>query len=355
MRKIPSMNVGALAAICLTAGALAPAKPALASDQLTITSFGGAYQAAERKAVFEPYAMQSGVKITEDEYNGEFAKIRAMVESRSVSWDVVDADANATIRLCAEGILETIDWKKLGLDRTKFTEGNKHDCGVPNTIYATVLAYDKDKLPNGPKTIADLFDVQKFPGKRGLLRSPFGNVEWALIADGVAIKDVYKVLETTEGVDRAFKKLDTIKKDVVWWRTNAQPPQLLADGQVVMTSAGNGRIYDANKNSGKRFEIMWDAQELGMNVWTIPNGSPRRDAAYKFLAFAGSPQAQANQTNYSSYGPANEDAIAHVDPAILPHLPTTPEHMVNAVLIDPIFWANKGDELRQRFTVWLAK
>ncbi|OPY95435.1 spermidine/putrescine ABC transporter substrate-binding protein [Bradyrhizobium sacchari] len=355
MSKTPLTNVAALAAIGLAAAGLAPAEPAFASDQLTITSFGGAYQAAERKALFEPYAMQAGVKITEDGYNGEFAKISAMVESKSVTWDVVDADANATIRLCADGVLETIDWKKLGLDRTRFTDGNKYDCGVPNTIYATVLAYDKDKLPNGPKTIADLFDVQKFPGKRGLLRSPFGNLEWALIADGVQFKDVYKVLNTSEGVDRAFKKLDTIKKDILWWQTNAQPPQLLADGQVIMTSAGNGRIYDANKNSGKHFEIVWDAQELGMNVWTIPNGGPRRDAAYKFIAFAGSPQAQANQTNYSSYGPANKDAIVHVDPAILPHLPTTPDHMANALQVDPAFWADKGDDLRQRFTAWLAK
>ena len=102
----------------------------------------------------------------------------------------------------------------------------------------------------------------------------------------MAVKDVYKVLGTPEGVDRAFKKLDTIKKDVVWWEAGAQPPQLLADGQVVMTSAWNGRIYDANKNSGKHFEIMWDAQGLDWDLWAIPKGDPRMDDAYKFIAFA---------------------------------------------------------------------
>ncbi|WOH52473.1 ABC transporter substrate-binding protein [Bradyrhizobium sp. sBnM-33] len=349
------MITDVLAVTVLAAGALAPTKPAFAGDQLTITSWGGAAQMAQRKAFFEPFAKHAGVKVTEGEYTGELAKIRAMVESKSVSWDVVSADANAVVRLCAEGVLETIDWNRLGLDRARFLGADKFDCGVPDNIYATVLAYDRDKLPNGPKTIADLFDTQKFPGKRGLYKRPFGNLEWALIADGVAFRDVYTILRTPKGVDRAFKKLETIKKDVIWWETGAQAPQLLADGQVVMTSAWNGRIYDAIKNSGKHFEIMWDAQELGMNAWVIPKGGPRLDTAYKFVAFAGSPSAQADETRYISYGPANMDATALVDPAMLPHLPTAPEHMGNALLIDPVFWGDHADELNQRFTAWLAK
>ncbi|WOH75613.1 ABC transporter substrate-binding protein [Bradyrhizobium sp. NDS-1] len=349
------MIAGALAMTSLAVAALGPAKLAFAGSQLTVTSYGGARQAAERKAYFEPYVKQTGVKITEEEYLGEISKIRAMVESKSVSWDVVVADGVGAVQMCNEGILERIDWKRLGLDQSKFTGADKYECAVPVDNYATVLTYDKDKLPDGPKTIADLFDLQKFPGKRGLLRSPFGNLEWSLIADGVPIKDVYKVLNTPEGVDRAFKKLDTIKKDVVWWQAGAQAPQLLADGQVVMTSGWNGRIYDAVKNSGKHFEIMWDAQEIGQSVYTIPKGGPRLDEAYKFIAFVGSPQVQAGFSRYIPYGPANSEAIAFVDPTILPNLPTAPHHTTSALLIDAVFWGDKGDELRQRFNAWVAK
>ncbi|MGY8638510.1 ABC transporter substrate-binding protein [Bradyrhizobium sp. 14AA] len=345
----------ALAVIGLAVGALAPAKVAFAGDQLTVTSAGGAYQAAERKVYFEPFSKATGVKITEDEYNFELAKIRSMVETKTVSWDVVEAYGSMTLRMCTEGIIETIDWKKLGLERTTLMGADTQDCGVPTMAAATVVAYDKDKLPNSPMTIADLFDTQKFPGKRGLWKDPVGNLEWALIADGVPIKDVYEVLNTPEGVDRAFKKLDTIKKDVVWWTAGAQPPQLLADGQVVMTAAWNGRIADAVKNSGRHFEIMWDAATMGYNYWVIPKGDPRRDDAYKFIAFASSPQPQANLTAYIPYGPANKDAIALVDPAILPNLPNSPNHMVRAVWSNLPFWVEKGDELHQRFTAWLAK
>ncbi|MCC8940188.1 ABC transporter substrate-binding protein [Bradyrhizobium sp. Arg68] len=346
----------ALAVIGLAAGTFAQVKPAFADEQLTITSFGGVYQTAVRKAYFEPFSKATGIKITEDEYSGESAKIRAMVQSKSVNWDVVDADPVAAIQLCHAGIVETIDWKRLGLDRAKFMGSDNYDCGVPYEVSASIIAYDKDKLPNGPKTIADLFDTQKFPGKRGLWKVlPDKFLIWALIADGVAVKDAYNVLNTPEGVDRAFKKLDTIKKDVVWYTSSAQPAQLLADGQVVMTQAPNGRIYDAVKNSGKHFEIMWDAHTWEVGYWMIPKGSPHRDAAYKFLTFAGSPQVQANLTRYLPYGPANEDAMSLVDPAIRPHLPTAEDHIGNGIGRDASFWAEKGDDLTQRFTTWLAK
>ncbi|WP_377830658.1 ABC transporter substrate-binding protein [Bradyrhizobium lupini] len=315
----------------------------------------GAFQQVQRKVLFEPFSKATRINITEDEYDYSASKIRAMVQTKTVSWDVAFVTAGAAIQLCADGVIETLDWKTLGLDRAKFMGADKNDCGLPDSTSATVVTYDKDKLPNGPKTIADLFDLQKYPGKRGLWKGAAINLEWALIADGVAIKDVYKVLNTLAGVDRAFKKLDTIKRDVVWWETGAQPPQLLADAQVIMTAAYNGRIYDAVKNSGKHFEIMWDAAVLNGDSWVIPKGTSRLDQAYKFIAFAGSPRAQADVMNLTAYGPANKDAIALIDPAVLPNLPNAPDHIDNAVLQDPVFWSEKNDELRQRFNAWLAK
>ncbi|MCP1838604.1 putative spermidine/putrescine transport system substrate-binding protein [Bradyrhizobium sp. USDA 4524] len=355
MRK-PLRIASGLAVIGLAVGAFASAKLAFADDRLTITSYGGAYQSALRKAMLEPFSKESGIKITEDEYNGEYAKIRAMVQSNSVSWNVVDMALDAALELCADGSLEPIDWTKLGLDRAKFIGGYASDCGVPYAISTTVFAYDKEKLPNGPKTIADFFDLQKFPGKRGMKKSyPDKDLEWALIADGVPVKEVYKVLTTSEGVDRAFRKLDTIKKDVIWYQSLAQAAQLLADGQVVMTMSPYTRIYDAVNNSGKHFETVWDANVWELALLTIPKGSPRLDAAYKFLTFAGSPQSQADLTRYTPVGPPNKDSIPLIDPAMLPYLPTAPQNMANALPKDAAFWADKGAELSQRFTAWLAK
>ncbi len=228
------------------AGSLLAPSFAVAGDELTVVSWGGAYSESQRKAFYEPYNA-AGNKITEAEYNGEVAKIKAMVEANAVTWDVIDVDTPTGMQACAEGALETIDWGKLGLDKSKFIGGDLLDCAVPNIVYGTVFGYDTSKMKDGPTVIGDLFDTAKFPGKRGLWKNPTVNLEWALIADGVPAADVYKVLGTPEGVDRAFKKLDTIKADIVWWEAGAQAPQLLADGQVAMTSAWNGRSAGRNR------------------------------------------------------------------------------------------------------------
>ena len=126
------------------------------------------------------------------------------------------------------------------------------------------LAYDTAK-------ITDFFDLAKFPGKRGLRKDPKANLEMALAADGVAPADIYDVLGTPECVDRAFAKLGTIKVDTVWWEAGAQPPQLLADGEVAMTTAYNGRIFNAVAAEGKPFGIVWDSQifDLDLSVSVI--------------------------------------------------------------------------------------
>lgn len=341
--------------LLLTAAALV-AFPAFAfaGDTLNVVSWGGAYSASQKSAFVDPY-VKDGNTVTMEEYNGEIAKIRAMVESKSVTWDVIDIDTQTALAACAEGILEKIDWAKLGLDRSKFIGGDLQDCAVPNIVYATIYAYDTTKFPTGPTTIADLFDLAKFPGKRGLQKSPFVNLEWALIADGVAQADLYKVLGTPEGVDRAFNKLDTIKKEVVWWEAGAQPPQLLADGQVAMTSAWNGRIQTAIDVDKKPFKIVWDQQGFDWDWWSIVKGGPKVEEGYRFISYASRADRMADQTNYIAYGPANKDAIPSVNPKVLPNLPTAPTNMTTALIVDVQFWADNGDALRERFNAWLAK
>ena len=338
----------------LLAGSALGAVQAYAADDLTITSWGGAYQESQRNAFFKPF-VDAGNKVTEAEYNGEIAKVRAMVEAKAVTWDVVDVDTQTALAGCAEGAFETIDWGKLGLDKSKFIGGDVTDCAVPNILYSTVAAYDTSKTKDPANLFEALYDTAKFPGKRALQKSPFVNLEWALMADGVAPEDVYKVLGTEEGVARAFKKLDTIKKDVVWWESGAQGPQLLADGQVVFATSWNGRFYNAIKTDKKPFKIIWDRQAPDWDWWAIPKGTPKLDGAYRFITFASDPQRMADQTKWISYGPANKDSAPLIDPAILPDLPSAPDNLKTVFYPDPQFWGDKGDELRERFNAWLAQ
>ena len=237
----------------LAALAVAAALPALAQSQLTVVNFGGANGAAQKKAYFEPYEKATGAKVVGVEYNGEQAKIKAMVESKKVSWDVVEVESPDVTRGCDEGLFEKLDYSKIG-NKADFTPAAIHECGIGTFVWSTVMAYNGDKLKTAPTTWADFWDVKKFPGKRAMRKGARYNLEFALMADGVAVADVYKVLATKDGAERAFKKLTELKPNIQWWEAGAQAPQLLADGEVAMTTAYNGRIFAAAQNEGKPFQ-----------------------------------------------------------------------------------------------------
>lgn len=327
--------------------------PAFAEDALSVMSFGGAYQEAQRKAVFETYTATTGIKVAEQEYGGEIAKIAAMVESGNTTIDVIDVDAPTLLQGCDQGIFEKIDWLKIG-PKEDWIAGTTSDCGVGTIVYSTSLAYNAATLKDGPTSLADLFDTTKFPGKRGLWKNPATNLEFALMADGVAADKVYETLSTPEGLDRAFAKLDTIKANIVWWEAGAQAPQLLASGEVSMTTAWNGRIHNANKE-GQNFKIMWANQILDTNFWAIPKGAKNIDASIAFIKYAVEPKVLAATTKYIPYGPVRTTAAEFVAPEDAANLPTSPANMTVALTLDNAFWADNGDEIRKRFTTWLAQ
>lgn len=170
------MNSRYVVSLAIGASLIALSAADAFADDLSVISFGGAYQEALHKAVFEPFAAKTGTKIVEQEYGGEIAKIKAMIEFGNTTIDVVDVDAPTLMQGCDEGIFDRIDWSKIG-DRKEWLPGTSSECGVGSIVYATVLAYDGAKLAVGPTTIADLFDTKKFPGKRGCgkIRRPISN------------------------------------------------------------------------------------------------------------------------------------------------------------------------------------
>lgn len=328
--------------------------PVRAAETITIPNFGGAFEVAASKAWFEPFTAATGIRIAKEEYDGGLAKLRAMVSAKDTIWDVIDLESDDAILGCDEGLLEKLP-PAVVKDRSDFIPGAVLPCAVSSMVWSTVYAYDTTKFKTPPTTIADFFDLQKFPGKRGVRKSPKAILEWALMADGVAPKDVYKVLATPAGQDRAFKKLGTIKGSIVWWEAGAQAPQLLADGAVTMTMAYNGRIYDAQFNDKKPFKIVWDGQVYDFEYWGIATGTKHKEAAEKFVVFATAPARIADLSRYIPYAPPRKSAIAKIDPKMLPNLPTAPANFGDGLQIDPSFWADNLDVINKRFQGWLAE
>lgn len=322
------------------------------AENLTAVTFGGANKQAQIKAFNEPFEAKTGNKIIAGEYNGEMAKVKAMVDTNSVSWHLVEVESPELSRGCDEGLFEEIDPSVVG-NPDDFVEGAVQPCGVGFFVWSTVLAYNADKLASAPSGWADFWDTEKFPGKRGLRKGAKYTLEFALMADGVAPKDVYKVLATKEGQDRAFKKLDQIKPSIQWWEAGAQPPQFLASGDVVMSSAYNGRIAAVQDESN--LQIVWGGGIYDFDSWAIPKGAKNQKEALEFVGFTVQPQQQKTYSENIAYGPANKKAIDLLDKKVLKNMPTTPENIANQVAMNVTFWADYGEQLEQRFNAWAAR
>ncbi|KTS73919.1 ABC transporter substrate-binding protein [Pantoea stewartii] len=340
MKKIAAM---VLAAVALQAQA----------ETLTVVSFGGTNKDAQDKAFYKPFMAAGKDSIEAGEYNGEMARIRAMVETKQIGWDVVELETPELERGCEEGLFDTLDWSKIG-NKADFAKGSVSECGAGFFVWSTVLTYDGNKLKTAPTSWADFWDVEKFPGKRALRKSAKYTLEIALMADGVKREDVYKVLATPAGVDRAFKKLDVLKPHIQWWESGAQPLQWLVSGDVTLASAYNGRIGTAQAE-GHNFKIVWDGTLYDFDNWAIVKGSKHKALAEKFIAFSLQPENQKVYAENIPYGPANIKAGKLLAADRLAQLPTAPENMAKAVQVNATFWLEHGEELEQRFNAWAAK
>jgi putative spermidine/putrescine transport system substrate-binding protein len=354
-----SILIGAVSAIAIAGAAQA--------TSITVVSWGGAYTKSQVEAYQKPWMAKTGNTIVSEDYNGGLAEVKAQVEAGNVTWNLVDVELSDAVRGCDEGLLEPIDKSILPAapDGTPavddFIEGSLPECAVANIVWSTIVAYDKSVLPDGPTSIADFFDLEKFPGKRGIRKGPKPILEMALMGDGVPAAEVYDVLSTEEGVNRAFAKLDTIKAETIFWEAGAQPPQLLADGEVVMTTAYNGRIFNAAMAEGQPFEIVWDGQVLDFDLWVIPKGASEMEATLDFLAYSTDTQRLADQASWIAYGPARKSSGPLVGlfndgkTEMAPHMPTSEANMGNALVNGFEFWADNQDQLNDRFNAWLAQ
>jgi putative spermidine/putrescine transport system substrate-binding protein len=341
----------ALSAVC--AGAAA-------EESLTVISFGGAYGAAHKQHMVDPFIKDTGTKVLMDSYSGGIAEMKAQVESGRITWDVVSIEAIDLERACSEGLLEVIDHSKLpaGIDGKPaaedfFPEALASECAVATDIFSVVFAYNKNTIGSAvPQSVADVFDLNKIPGKRAFQKRPQVALEWALMADGVAKDKVYEVLATDEGQAKAFAKLDTIKKDIVWFDSWSQAPQLLNDGGAVIVQSANGRFYDAIRRENKPFVIVWDAHLYDMDVWSVMKGTPKKDLAMKFVTYSTESKPLAGMADVA-YGPTRKSSMPLLEKDVVANLPTS--HLDIGLNANSEFWADYGETLGEKFNEWLLK
>jgi putative spermidine/putrescine transport system substrate-binding protein len=345
--------------------------PAAHKGPLTVVSWGGVYSKSQQEAIYRPFTRATGIEISDKVYAGTLDQIRSQQADGEVAWDVVDVDPVDAEAGCNEGLFEKLSFVlPAAPDGTSasddFLPGTIHPCAIGSVAWSMVIARtgsEGDVLADDlrPDSLADFFDLQTFPGGRGLRRTPMANLEWALLADGVDPAAVYALLRSDAGVERALAKLDTIKEAIVWWQDASEPAELLTGGQVVMSSTYNAPIFNDIAVRQRPIELIWDHQLWDIDLWAILTGAPHREAALEFVRFATSTQPLARQTRWLPYGPVRRSSaplagdFVHADIDVTPYLPTTPENLETALRNDALFWREEGPALVERFNEWLAR
>ena len=328
-----------LASLLVTA-----AFPAAAAD-MVFTSWGGTTQDAQTAAWAKPFAAETGTNVLQDGPT-DYGKIKAMVESGNVSWDVVDVEGDYAAQAGPAGLLEPLDFSII--DKSKLDPRFVTDHSVGSFYYSFVIGCNAGAVSECPKTWADLFDTTKFPGKRTFYKwSAPGVIEAALLADGVAPADLYPL-----DLDRAFKKLDTIKGDIIWWSSGAQSQQLLASAEASFGSFWNGRLT-ALAADGMPVETSWDQNITAADSLVVPKGTQNKAKAMEFIAYATSPKGQAEMAAATGYAPINLDSPALMDPEIRKTLPD--QQAATQINADMGYWAKNRDAIGERWYAWQAK
>jgi len=339
-----------ITALLAGAALLAVSAAAKAEDSITVASWGGAYQDAQRVSFFEPTAKALGITIKEDTTNG-LDDVRLQVKGNAVKWDLVELGSDECSRGTKEGLFEKLDYNIIKSDGVPAKL--VHDDWIGITYYSVVLIYRTDKYgDNGPKNWADFWNVEKFPGKRALGNFATETLTVAALADGVPVDKVYPL-----DVDRAFKSLEKIKPSIaVWWTSGGQAMQLVKDGEVDMASIWNGRA-SILAGSGAPVHFSYDQGAFQADCMVIPKGAAHKDLAMKALAMFLQPDIQANLPLHIANGPVNVKAFdtGKIPADKIPGIVSAPENVKKQVLIDPAYWADHMVEVQERFNNFLQE
>lgn len=342
------------AAIALIAGLSGTA--AWAADSIVLVGPGGLVNKAIREVYAAPFQQATGVEVVVADWGQTLGELRAQVDSSKGAWDIVMIDQYAIDAACKEELLEKFDWAKIKTDG--LIDVAVQPCGVGIQGWGAIVAYNGDRVSSPPKSLQDFFDIQRWPNQNIALNMDVrGTLEFALMADGVTADKVYAELRTQSGVERAFKKLDSIKSHIKWWKASDQLIQMLIGGDAAVAFAWNGRVQGAARDNKVNLRVAWPAGGLlGWGYWGIMKGSKHQDLAYKFVTFVKEhPELQAKYPNYINYGPSLRAAYAAMPAAMQEELPTADQNRRYLLPVDSSFWTDHLDELSQRFAAWLAR
>jgi putative spermidine/putrescine transport system substrate-binding protein len=331
------------------------------SGQVVISTYGGTFLQSQRKAYFEPFEHETGIHVV---VTGEPtpAKIKAMVDSGNVEWDLAEHSLEEMSVMQRQNLLARIDYSGFPPEeRAEILPDVVKPYGIGTLFFASGVAFNTKAFQGGnnPKSWADVWDVQHFPGPRTLTAMDFdpAPLEIPLLADGVSPKNLYPL-----DIDRAFRALDRIRSSVSKWAgTNIDATVLLASGEAVVGSASTGRILSM-RDQGAPVNIEWNQALLYGDVWVIPRGAKNYKNALRFLQFASSAKNQALFAAIYPVAPVNRGAYRYLSAAQAARLPTSPQNVSKVIVVNADWWAqmdasgkSNAEKVAERWRQWILQ
>ncbi len=319
-------------------------------QRIVVRDSGGIVSKIYQEVFYKPFTQATGIEVIGVVASVEpAAQIQAMVETGVLHWDMA-AIGHRSIALLTT---DKVYLERHELDRDPVVSAIPpkfiSPYGVGTNVYSTVLAYRTDVFKHRPpQTWTDLWDVNRFPGRRGLRKLPFDTIEEALMADGVPTSSIYPC-----NLEQAFCSLDKIRPHVpIWWTNAPEAEQLLKSGSVDLMPSIVSRAQAAI-DAGAPIAISWDQHVYGCDSWAILKGTPNADACRKFIQFTSDPKRQALLASHGAIGVTQPDAFNYIDPERAKLLSTYPENLKKGVFIDASYWLKAQSTVIERFNRWM--
>lgn len=352
---------------CLTALLWGSPLSAETSAQLKVSTWGGAYKISQEKAFFVPFSEKTGTKLAVSTHKKPLDLLKKWKESGTDSNDLIDLSSFEAEQACDAGYLLSLNEDEIAKGangeriETDFMSNSLIDCAVPSVAWSALMVVKNGTFKKKkPRSWTDFFNIKKFPGKRSMKKSARYSLETALLASGVKAEDLYFNLSTIEGQKRAFKKLASLKDNIVWWETSNDAIKNLKQSDTVMGLAFNGRLFNSIIGDGLDVTLIWQGQLYDLDYWAIPSNAKNRSGALAFINFATEPKQLAEQSKWMPYGPMRVSSLKFIGKHnianihMAPYLPTTKAHFQRAIKFNEGFWESaKGKELEDRFKAWL--
>ena len=315
-REIPPVRLGLTLMLSVFLNVWATASSAA---ELVVSTYSGRYSETLQSEVFQHFQRDTGVRVTtiDSSDSSTLGNLVAQVSSGMPVPDIVTVNAVQARKACDEGLIDPIDATALvsmqdsNRDTSDFYHGALGECAVAVAAYAMPLVYDSTRFSSDPPdSVTDLFNWEKYPGKRGLNRNPKYTLPWALLAAGVSRDAIELATVTDNDLDAAFAKLDGIKDDIEWWDSGRQAAMLLANGVVTMTPIWSPSVA-ALRGQVRDLDMVWTQRVAEFDYFAIPASTQRKDEALKLLAFITDVEAQV-RLGRQGWGTVRSSATANL-------------------------------------------